>query len=133
MAQRNENKRAGKEYKPRPNARGPKPYLEGPRPHVWKSGPDPLAHRQYETWLVHKAQARFRGEAHELPFEDYKELWDRDGNWSLRGRARDCICMVRIDTNLAWSKLNVEMITRKEYLARQSVFKKGHTYSKRSK
>ena len=86
MAQRRDNEEAGKEYKPREYARGPRPDWTGPRPHVWKSGPDVLAHEQYQTWLVHKAQASFRGEVHTLTFNEYKAHWDNNDNWHLRDR-----------------------------------------------
>lgn len=98
-------------------AKGPRPEWCGPRPHVWKSGPDTRAHEQYQTWLVHKAQANFRGEGHSLSFDKYKEHWDDQDNWSRRGRASACVCMTRIDNKAPWSDDNVKMIDRKLYLS----------------
>lgn len=128
MAQRNENKRAGKEYKPREHTRGPRPEWCGPRPYVWKSGPNLRDHEQYQAWLVHKAQANFRGEAHEMTFEDFREVWNQDGNWELRGRGSENICMYRIDVDQPWRKDNVAFEQRKTYLARVNGMKKGTKY-----
>lgn len=133
MAQRPENRKAGKEYQPRPERKGPRPDWQGPRPHVWKSGPNVKDHEQYQAWLVHKAQANFRGEAHDMSFEDFRNAWNQDGNWELRGRGADNVSMYRIDTLKPWHKDNIAFESRKTYLARINAQKKGTTYRKRAK
>ena len=95
------------------------------RPHIWKSGPDRIAHDQYHAWLVHRAQASFRGEAHELSFEDYKHFWDQDDNWFHRGRSIDCIIMSRRDPEKAWSRDNIRMMDRRTHLEEQAFAARG--------
>lgn len=115
MAQRKSSIERGVPYKPRSLSPDRK-YYTGPRPERWITGPDRLTHEQYESWLVHKAQARFRGEEHDLSFEDFKELWDQDGNWHSRGRNSTDICMTRWDSGQAWCKENIRMIERSQLI-----------------
>ena len=133
MSQRPENQQAGKEYKPRPATQGPCPAKSKPRPNAWKSGPNPMHHEQYQTWLVHKAQARFRGEDHELTFEQYRDAWCQHDYWQRRGRRSDSICMTRVDAKQSWNVNNIVMETRGDYIARMNKSKIGTTYRKRNK
>jgi len=89
----------------------------GPRPHVWKSGPDPIEHKKYLNWLQQKNQAQFRKETWELTFEVWKEIWGED--WHNKGRASDNFCMTRIDDKAAWTKDNIEILTRREHVIKQ--------------
>ena len=106
--------------KKRTGGRGPRPQSQGLRPHLWRSGPDPRAHKQYGAFLVHRAQANFRNEGHELTFEEWTAVWNQDGAWEKRGRGIDSVCLARQDLNLPWSADNIEILTRKEQLSRQA-------------
>lgn len=94
----------------------------GPRPHLWKSGPDPAAHAQYEAWNQARTQARFRGEAWNMSWPDWQVFWtDR---WHLRGRTSNCSMITRRDSGQAWSLENVQLITRHEFGQWQQVLRR---------
>jgi hypothetical protein len=90
----------------------------GLRPDVWKSGPDETAHNQYTAWMRHRAQAHFRNEAHEITYDEWVKIWNQDDAWSQRGRGIDNICLCMVDSELGWTTLNVEIISRREQLKR---------------
>jgi hypothetical protein len=90
----------------------------GLRPELWKTGPDLERHLMFVFWMKMKAQAKFRGEAWALPFEDYELAWA--GRWSQRGRAGTDLCMIRVDTDLPWSLDNTDVISRAELCARNA-------------
>jgi hypothetical protein len=119
MAQRKSSKEKNLEYQPRPAARGARPNARGPRPHVWKSGPDERAHAQYRAYLVHRAQANFRKEGHELTFDQWANIWNKNSAWEQRGRGSDCVCLVRKNANDTWHAKNIEIVSRYEQLLRQ--------------
>jgi hypothetical protein len=98
------------------NKRGGKP---GPKPHVWKSGPDPIEHRKYLNWLQQKNQAQYRKESWHLDFETWKQIWGDD--FMHKGRGSSDLCMTRIDDSGAWSRDNVEIITRRDHVIRQGL------------
>lgn len=104
-----------------------------PRPHVWVSGPDPLVHKMYLTWLQQKNQANFRKENWTLSFEVWSEMWSE--HWNNRGRHSDQYCMTREDLDGPWDETNTIVITRKEQLqrhrARQVAQGKTTGYKKR--
>lgn len=79
-------------------------------PHVWKSGPDPLRHEQYQKWLQQRNQAQWRGEEWELTFEQWLAAWG--DNYHLRGRETGQYSMTRINRTLGWSHDNVMLIER---------------------
>lgn len=91
----------------------------GPRPHVWKSGPDPIEHKKYLNWIQQKNQAQFRKEPWELTFETWKEIWGDD--YQYKGRASQDLCMTRRDDQGAWTRDNVEIVTRREHVIRQGL------------
>ena len=97
------------------NARGK------PRPHQWCTGPDPFKHSMYWPFQAHQAQARFRGDEHTLTFEEFFEIWKDE--WDNRGRKAHNMCMTRKDSTGAWSKENIELITRQEHLERQGFYR----------
>lgn len=94
------------------------------RPHVWRTGLDPLKHEMYHPWQLASAQARFRGEEFNLLFEDYYQAWL--GLWDQKGRSSENLCMTRIDYNDAWSKDNIEIITRKQHCSKQREYKNAN-------
>jgi hypothetical protein len=102
-------------------------------PHRWVSGPDPLKHKQYLTWLQQRNQAQFRGESWDLSFETWLDMWGE--LWEQRGRGRDQYCMTREDPDGAWDKDNTIVILRKEHLlrhrARQIALGQTKGYKKR--
>jgi hypothetical protein len=102
------------------NPRAPRPERRGPRPHQWVTGPDPVEHKKYRTWIQQRNQAQWRGEGWTISFEAWKLLWDVSGQWENRGRARDCYCMTRRDHLSPWSIDNVQIITREAHSRQQS-------------
>ena len=109
---------------------GPRPSARGPRPHVWRSGPDRVAHEQYTAWLKHRAQANYRSEHYELTFQDWQQLWQ--GCWFERGRSGDSLCLTMREKALGWRCSNVEIITRNEQVRRQCQLNRGKTYKKKA-
>lgn len=91
------------------------PY--GPRPHTWISGPDEYKHMMYTPWMRARAQANFRNEPWHLSFEEYYTIWAP--HWANRGRHVTNVCMTRTDYEGAWTRDNIEIITRREHLIRQ--------------
>jgi hypothetical protein len=90
---------------------------KGLRPHVWLCGPDEYKHQMYVPWMMARAQANFRNESWDLEFEDYYNMWN--GLWDQRGRLSNNLCMTRRDWDGAWSRDNVEIVTRKQHCQRQ--------------
>lgn len=52
-----------------------------------------------------RCQAKYRGEAWQLTWEDWQDFWPREF-WSLRGRHQGCLCVTRLDRTLPWSREN---------------------------
>lgn len=110
--------------KPRPHLHGiPKPTLRGPKPHRWIVGPDQERHAKHQPWHKARAQAHFRGEIWDLSFDQWEQIWG--DKWNQRGRASHEYCMVMIDRDHGWVPGNVEVITRKEHLARSGFARRG--------
>lgn len=61
-------------------------------------------------------QARFRGEQWdpEFTYEQWWEIWEPE--WHRRGRQADDLIMVRIDIHQPWSRKNVELMVRRDWL-----------------
>ena len=103
----------------------------GPRPDLWISGPDPRDHVMHTAWNRQRSQARFRSEPWDLSWPEWREIWDP--HWEQRGRHPHNVCMVRIDSDLGWTKANVEIVSRLEQLARQPQKQPGYTRPQRTK
>ena len=116
MTREHQRKYPKGEYDPR----APRPHMQGPRPHRWVTGPDPVEHKKYRTWIQQRNQAQWRGEQWAIDFETWKQIWDQSGQWENRGRARSCYCMTRRDHLGVWSVDNVQIITREEHSRQQS-------------
>jgi hypothetical protein len=101
------------------------------RPHLWISGPDPVAHAQYNAWLKHKSQAAYRGEPHRLEFSDWQYFWNQDDNWLNRGRKNSDLVLTRRDHSAAWSRENCHIMSRGEHLVKMSSLKRGTKYRTR--
>lgn len=65
-----------------------------------------------------RAQAKYRNEQFTLTWEEYQQLWE--GQWHLRGREPNQLCLTRIDLDGEWSQANIEIITRNEHWAKQA-------------
>ena len=100
--------------------KGAAPGKPGKRanPNNWKTGPDPITHDKYYAYLKHKAQAKYRGEAYDLTWEDWTEFWEGD-RWFQRGRKGEDLCLRQIDQSLGWSRDNCEVVTRREHFAQR--------------
>ena len=94
----------------------------GPRPHTWITGTDPVRHVQYDAWLKSRAQAAYRGESWDLPFEVWEQIWGT--NWHRRGRGLDDLQMMRDDWDLPWHESNVILVDRREFYRRQGIRKR---------
>ena len=88
----------------------------GPRPDLQRF-PGILG-RQRIAWDRMKAQAKFRHEEFNLSWQEFQEVWE--GQWHLRGRAVDDLCLTRCDWWGPWSRDNVELCLRKEHFRRQA-------------
>ncbi|CAB4137185.1 hypothetical protein UFOVP327_6 [uncultured Caudovirales phage] len=99
------------------NPRAPRPQSRGQRPQIWKTGPDPVLHKKYLTWLQQRNQAQWRDEGWSIGFEDWCALWAE--RWESRGRQRGDYCMTRIDWSLPWTLDNVHVITREAHAKAQ--------------
>lgn len=88
----------------------------GPRPNAWITGPDPLVHEMYKTFVQAKNQANFRSEPWTLTFDDYQALWRE--HWVHKGRTKNHYCMTRTDVEKSWELGNVEVLPRYEHFSR---------------
>jgi len=95
----------------------------GLRPHVWKSGPDPLAHDSYCAWLQCRNQANYRKEGWCLTFDEWQAHWA--GMWHRRGRSSQELCITRLDCSRPWSTENVIIITRRQNAQRKAGLRTG--------
>lgn len=103
--------------------RAPRPHARRPRPHLWLTGPDPVRHKMYLTWLQQRNQALFRQEGWSIDFEAWAELWQE--RWHQRGRRRGDYCMTRVDWELPWTLDNVAIVTRSEHARAQGAARKA--------
>lgn len=94
---------------------------QGPRPHTWKYPNDAVMRAKNTAYQRHRCQALYRDEPYELSFEDYCEMWGDD--WHKRGRGSQDLCMHRIDIDTPWSKHNIEIVERRQYLREKIVGK----------
>ena len=90
----------------------------GIRPHVWKSGPDPVAHDSYRAWLQCKNQANYREEGWTLSFDEWQAHWA--GMWHRRGRTSQELCITRLDCDRPWADDNVIIVTRRQHAQRKT-------------
>jgi hypothetical protein len=97
-------------------ARGPR----GERPETWIVGPNELRHNQYGAWHKHRSQAHYRGEEHELTFEEWEYIWQ--DQWTNRGRRTDSTVLTRTDPEKSWCMDNVELVTREECIRRSTEY-----------
>jgi len=88
----------------------------GQYPENWCTGPDPRRHDQYYAYLKHKSQARYRGELHELTWDEWETIWNKDSAWEQRGRHREDLCLTMLDPDCGWHISNVQVVTRLEQL-----------------
>lgn len=94
-------------------------YVEHKDPWTWaeRDSWTPFERETRRAWLVHRSQARFRGEEHEITLEQYREIWSHD--FYRRGRHPEDLTMTRIDEEKAWTPDNVKIITREEHCREQ--------------
>lgn len=83
-------------------------------PERWLSGPDLIQHDKYYAWQKHRAQAKFRGEPHDLTWDQWDQLWSRE-RWLERGRGIEQLCLALLDEELGWTITNVQVMTRREW------------------
>lgn len=74
---------------------------------------DAFDHERHRAWHYHRAQAHFRGEAHQISPEQWFEIWPQE-LWVRRGYGGDDLILTRRDDKEAWHIDNVEIITRRE-------------------
>lgn len=86
-------------------------------PERWKYGADRFLKDANIVFLRQRAQSNYRGEPFRLTFEEWLAVWD--GQLSRRGRGTHDLCMQRKDADGAWSRDNVEIVTRKAQLQRK--------------
>lgn len=93
--------------------RGPRDRGMRPDPANWDSEETLIERDKYYALLKHKSQADFRGEQHDLTWEQWQTLWPTEV-WLNRGRSKHCHMLVRIDVNGAWTLNNVAVILVKD-------------------
>ena len=86
-------------------------------PERWKYGADRFKKDANIVFLRQRAQCNYRSEPFTLTFEEWLSVWD--GRLDRRGRGTYDLCMQRIDAGGAWSRDNVEIVTRKAQLQRK--------------
>lgn len=84
-------------------------------PHIWLVGPDPAKKQLHTDYLRHKAQAKYRKEDFDLTLDEYIEIWMKDDNHLNKGRSPHNVCLSRKDPDGAWTKDNVEIMSRAEH------------------
>jgi len=57
---------------------------------------------RYYALLKHRAQARYRGELHEITPEQWAELWPKE-LWDRKGRSSTDLALFRRDLEAAWT------------------------------
>jgi hypothetical protein len=116
MPRANHNSNKGRTLSTKGIAR---PHTAGARPQLWKTGPDPVEHHRYLTWLQQRNQARWREEGWTIDFDTWKQIWAESGQWDRRGRVKGTWCMTRRDWSLPWSPDNVVIVTREAHARMQ--------------
>jgi hypothetical protein len=74
---------------------------------------DLFLHARYIPYLRARAQCNFRGEEFELTFEDWCAFWSTPELWARRGRDSDSLSLMRVDTELPWSRDNCCLMDRR--------------------
>jgi len=92
------------------------------RPERWKTGPDPVEHDKYYSFLKHRTQAVYRGESHSLTWDDWERLWPTE-QWLQRGRTKHSLCLMQLDPEAGWHTYNVEVVERIVYLLRSKEYR----------
>lgn len=93
-----------------------------PKQENWGSEQVIIERDRYYAYLKHKAQAKYRGENHELTAEQWCELWTMD-RWLCRGRGKNDLCLSRVDLDLGWTFNNCTVKERTVYLKRASEYR----------
>tara|TARA_X000001382_G_C3169195_1_gene178909 strand:- start:15 stop:401 length:387 start_codon:yes stop_codon:yes gene_type:complete len=71
----------------------------------------PLHSDQWRVkFLRHRCQAKYRGEAYELTYEQYLTAWYDSGQWQRAGVRKNSYQMKRLDASKPWHKDNVTMV-----------------------
>lgn len=63
-----------------------------------------------------RTQARWRGEAWDIPMQYYIDLWLTDDRWQNTGHGKDCWTFARLDLEAGWTVENTRITTRSEML-----------------
>lgn len=70
-------------------------------------------------WLRHKAQAKYRAEAYDFPYEAWLECWRASGKQDQMGRLSHQYTMVRLDPTKPWHIDNVKIMLRRDHHTRR--------------
>ena len=70
-------------------------------------------------WLRHKAQAKYRAEAYNFPYEAWLACWQLSGLQDQMGRLGHQYTMVRTDPRQPWHKDNIKIIQRSQHHTRR--------------
>ena len=100
----------------------------GPRPHTWRAGPDPVLRKQYRAWVQTRTQAEWRGEIWRIDWAEWQHIWA--GQWHLRGRTAQSLCITRRDMSLPWTLQNAILITRRQHGQRKQDTCRATGYSR---
>ena len=92
-------------------------------PHNWCTGPDYYLHELYYAHQKHRSQARYRGEAYNLTWEDWQAIWSNPTDFHNRGRKPEDLTLTRVDPDQPWELSNCVVMTRLEQLRAAMAYK----------
>lgn len=101
----------GDRYRATEPKRNNKGAPRGAHPEKWMFPHDAYKTGEHSRYIQQRTQARFRGDAWAIEFEDWLKAWEDSGKQQCRGNQKGCWSMTRIDRTEPWSKHNIEIIT----------------------
>tara|TARA_R100000231_G_scaffold120431_1_gene90537 strand:- start:284 stop:697 length:414 start_codon:yes stop_codon:yes gene_type:complete len=61
-------------------------------------------------FLRHRCQAKYRGEAYDMTYDDFLTVWFDSGKFTRARRNRNCYQLKRKDATKPWSKSNSQIV-----------------------
>ena len=90
----------------------------GAHPEKWMFPHDAYKTGEHSRYIQQRTQARFRGNAWAIEFEDWLAAWEDSGKQNQRGTHKGAWAMTRIDRTEPWSKHNIEIISIRQLAKR---------------
>lgn len=80
---------------------------------------DPVQQRLRRSFIQCRSQAKHRGQAWNIDFDDYVFMWRANNNYLRKGRRKNDLHFCRIDDTGDWNPNNVQIVTRGEHLSKR--------------